>query len=899
MRSEMEAGFGHDLTQVRIHTDDAAARSAAVMRASAYTIGNHIFFARNRFQHTNSAAKHLLAHELAHVLQQQRGGMTDPSAPGQHEHHAAAAAHQVLNGHTHVGVGAGTRVGVARSPDDEPAPVDKPITGKQEGSGELLKKPVEILGHTYVYVIWGQWQNGDNVDSFRKRVIPKWVTWRFRGIEPAQREAVIAYLHSKFVRFNPGALTPGNCYSLPLEDVVFGQARILSGEPDREKAAKQAKDEQAGGGGDGDNAAKQSPGGLAGAADKTDKDKSSAPGAGDPAGEKSAPVSGNPDVLASNAALAQLYVGFLERYAGVKADRNQAARGLTRAQVTAIIAGNDRAKVVTDIFTQSWVEYQATGGTDVIAFGLMEETLFTQRDRGNFTALHNQLQISKDPEGLGLYKRGTGLRYYDAAGQPVPTNVGGYRDPGYRAAAPPTHAAQIPITDRGLLQILSGIKNVTLDDQVLIYESAKGFYDNGDLLFPAVREGWDGWSAVNAELQRQLPVLVFFLGLEGIATVLKKSQDPKAKGAGLLLEAMLKAAGKFFKFVFIGEIADSLYRCGLELSKIQRSQGGTDLDALSQEHLSRAAVLMRQLLTTLLAAGLSAAIIATARSTAVTLSPPPGGGGLVPAPATGASPRGAAAVPAPPGYRGPSVVPRLPSEFQSGGSGDGGREAPKKKAPKATEADQSTQGDQEPAKADPRATEKANLQKQLDAARERRLQVFTEIEEASRPGEQQPSKAEREELQREGRQAAAEAEKLRKKLADLETTLYGKARTYSYSDAAERDVLSRSRGLDEMSGTKVKEPSIDHVVPIAEIVEFDGWSELAPEDQQQILSRRDNLRMMEKSLNSSKGQKRWANWEAGRRAYGQEVWSRMVETENALRQAIRDDIKERVSRRRR
>jgi hypothetical protein len=46
---------------------------------------------------------------------------------------------------------------------------------------------------------------------------------------------------------------------------------------------------------------------------------------------------------------------------------------------------------------------------------------------------------------------------------PVAQSGGGYRDPGYRAAAPPKHALQIPIEDRGLLQVLSAIKNVTLD----------------------------------------------------------------------------------------------------------------------------------------------------------------------------------------------------------------------------------------------------------------------------------------------------------------------------------------------------------------------------------------------------------------------------------------------------
>jgi len=128
-----------------------------------------------------------------------------------------------------------------------------------------------------------------------------------------------------------------------------------------------------------------------------------------------------------------------------------------------------------------------------------------------------------------MYKRGPPLLYYNSTGQPVAQLGGGYRDPGYRAAAPPAHALPIPVTDRGLLQVLGAIKNVTLDGRILIYNSAKGYYDNGDLLWPAVRDGWDAWAAVNAELKRQLPAVVFFIGLDAVATVLKKLQDPKAK----------------------------------------------------------------------------------------------------------------------------------------------------------------------------------------------------------------------------------------------------------------------------------------------------------------------------------------------------------------------------------
>jgi hypothetical protein len=70
VRRSMEARFGYDFSQVRIH-DDAAANSAAHdVRASAFTVGGDIAFAPGCYDPSTPAGRHLLAHELAHVVQQ-------------------------------------------------------------------------------------------------------------------------------------------------------------------------------------------------------------------------------------------------------------------------------------------------------------------------------------------------------------------------------------------------------------------------------------------------------------------------------------------------------------------------------------------------------------------------------------------------------------------------------------------------------------------------------------------------------------------------------------------------------------------------------------------------------------------------------------------------------------
>ncbi|MFT3718295.1 DUF4157 domain-containing protein [Pseudorhodoferax sp.] len=70
LRADFGARFGHDFGQVRVHRDAAAARSAQDVAALAYTVGPHIVFGAGRYAPHGGAGRRLLAHELAHVVQQ-------------------------------------------------------------------------------------------------------------------------------------------------------------------------------------------------------------------------------------------------------------------------------------------------------------------------------------------------------------------------------------------------------------------------------------------------------------------------------------------------------------------------------------------------------------------------------------------------------------------------------------------------------------------------------------------------------------------------------------------------------------------------------------------------------------------------------------------------------------
>ena len=70
LRQDMESRFGHDFGAVRIHTGAGAERSAHELNAAAFTVGQQVVFGAGQFAPQTRAGRHLLAHELTHVVQQ-------------------------------------------------------------------------------------------------------------------------------------------------------------------------------------------------------------------------------------------------------------------------------------------------------------------------------------------------------------------------------------------------------------------------------------------------------------------------------------------------------------------------------------------------------------------------------------------------------------------------------------------------------------------------------------------------------------------------------------------------------------------------------------------------------------------------------------------------------------
>jgi hypothetical protein len=69
-RAFFEPRFGRDFSTVRVHTDSRAAVSARAVNARAYTVGRDIVFDEGQYSPRSTGGKTLLAHELAHTIQQ-------------------------------------------------------------------------------------------------------------------------------------------------------------------------------------------------------------------------------------------------------------------------------------------------------------------------------------------------------------------------------------------------------------------------------------------------------------------------------------------------------------------------------------------------------------------------------------------------------------------------------------------------------------------------------------------------------------------------------------------------------------------------------------------------------------------------------------------------------------
>ncbi len=126
-RGQMEASFGQDFSDVRVHTDAAAVQASESLNARAFTSGNDIYFGGGNYDTGSAAGQTLAAHELAHVAQGAGGaakssGGPSVSSPGDASERAAdAAADKAVRGEA-VGDVGGAPASALQRDEEEAAP---------------------------------------------------------------------------------------------------------------------------------------------------------------------------------------------------------------------------------------------------------------------------------------------------------------------------------------------------------------------------------------------------------------------------------------------------------------------------------------------------------------------------------------------------------------------------------------------------------------------------------------------------------------------------------------------------------------------------------------------------------------------------------------------------------
>lgn len=104
IRPYMDRRFGYDFGKVQVYSNSQAAYSAAALNAHAYTLGSNIVFGAGEYAPQTPSGRSLIAHELAHVIQQEgapavvQGKLRIGSPSDRAEQAADAAAHSVMAG---------------------------------------------------------------------------------------------------------------------------------------------------------------------------------------------------------------------------------------------------------------------------------------------------------------------------------------------------------------------------------------------------------------------------------------------------------------------------------------------------------------------------------------------------------------------------------------------------------------------------------------------------------------------------------------------------------------------------------------------------------------------------------------------------------------------------------
>jgi hypothetical protein len=189
-RAFMEPRFGYDFSRVRVHADAAAAESAEMINARAYTVRSDVAFAPQMYAPHSREGQKLLAHELVHVVQQGRGSEVTPVSFAPTKKTSALRAPDGVLRFGRVTVAGSAPIGIARQPQSSPVPFTPAPAGPVDipsppvpGSPAEVKLKAQKIGEQ-----WGTALADKDIflDNLQTKIGGRRSVWE--TLTPAQKE---------------------------------------------------------------------------------------------------------------------------------------------------------------------------------------------------------------------------------------------------------------------------------------------------------------------------------------------------------------------------------------------------------------------------------------------------------------------------------------------------------------------------------------------------------------------------------------------------------------------------------------------------------------------------------------------------------------------------------------
>lgn len=156
-RAFFERRFKHDFGKVRIHSDGRSAESAQAVNALAYTVGSHISFGAGSYRPYTTEGRQLIAHELAHVVQQSQNVLRSSASETHLEADADRAASAVTSESFPPALTGRAQAGVQRQQRGGPRTPPQPVTPnkRQQGIIDTARRAAAIRSQIAMFRVRG------------------------------------------------------------------------------------------------------------------------------------------------------------------------------------------------------------------------------------------------------------------------------------------------------------------------------------------------------------------------------------------------------------------------------------------------------------------------------------------------------------------------------------------------------------------------------------------------------------------------------------------------------------------------------------------------------------------------------------------------------------------------